>query len=131
MTIADVLKNSLRGARYELDIMAKTSVIWRPYVDSTPNVMLITDQERAVMIAPCPLIYMGTVKWCYTDRVTKKFGFLDSILNVSLHKDHSSFHESSSSTAIPLYCIPACVDQYSSWYSIYIFYSITSITVTI
>ncbi|KAK1379395.1 PMD domain-containing protein [Heracleum sosnowskyi] len=68
-------KNS-RGTRFELDSMSESGFKWRPYLDSAPEAMSITDREREVMSAQCPLIFERVVEWCYTDRVTRQFGFL-------------------------------------------------------
>lgn len=139
MNAVDVPTHSVRGARYELDFMNEASFKWRPYLDSAPDAMMIPDHDLALMTAPCPLIYMETVEWCYTDRVTRQFGFLQTITTTSPHPGHCSFHgrrkhwhftlervidiwESREEhiMAAPKYhpiVLPACVDQYLSWYN--------------
>ncbi|XP_074352188.1 serine/threonine-protein phosphatase 7 long form homolog [Apium graveolens] len=139
LNAVDVPTHSVRGARYELDFMNEASFKWRPYLDSAPDAMMIPDHDLALMTAPCPLIYMETVEWCYTDRVTRQFGFLQTITTTSPHPGHCSFHgrrkhwhftlervidiwESREEhiMAAPKYhpiVLPACVDQYLSWYN--------------
>ena len=133
-----VQRNSLRGVRYELDSMTEASFRWRPYHDAAPEALLIPAEELALMSAPSPLIYFNTVEFCYTDRVTRQFGYIQQIPTASPYIGHDSFHGSRKKwhftiqqliemwelrhhgiIAPPTFMSarrPTCVDDYAEWY---------------
>ena len=92
MDAAHVQRNSLRGIRYELDHMSESYFIWRPYVDCAAEARTIPDAERELMSAPSPLIYMTIGEWCYTDRVTRKFGYMQPVPTASPVDRHPDYH---------------------------------------
>ncbi|KAL8095873.1 hypothetical protein AgCh_037018 [Apium graveolens] len=87
-----VQTHSLRGIRYDLDTMSEDSLRWMPYGDSAVEARYIPELELSLMSAHCPLFYLTWVEWCYTDRVTRQFGYLQQVPTDSPLTDHDSFH---------------------------------------
>lgn len=138
MYCADVVDHSSRLVRYYLDTMRESDFLWMPYEDSAADAFQILGDERALMTAPCPLFFDGLVEWCYTDRVTRQFGFLQQIPIASPVPGHDSFHRVPDDWETPLADLfdrwhtrgdrimappayssmrrPTCTEEYSSWY---------------
>nr|XP_017242281.1 PREDICTED: uncharacterized protein LOC108214660 [Daucus carota subsp. sativus] len=71
--------------------MIEANFRWRPYAD-------LDDEHQPEYdlylrwTAPTPLLYMAYVEWCYTDRVTRQFGFVQDIPTSSPRANHSNLH---------------------------------------
>ncbi|KAL8097729.1 hypothetical protein AgCh_030739 [Apium graveolens] len=87
-----VQTHSLREIRYDLDTMSEDSFRWRPYKDCADEARDIHALELSLMSAPSPLFYLTWVEWCYTDRVTTQFGYLQLVPIDSPLGGHDSFH---------------------------------------
>nr|XP_017219346.1 PREDICTED: uncharacterized protein LOC108196534 [Daucus carota subsp. sativus] len=90
-TRTEVPHGQRRITRYELDNMIEANFRWRPYAD-------LDDEHQPEYdlylrwTAPTPLMYMAYVEWCYTDRVTRQFGFVQDIPTSSPRANHSNLH---------------------------------------
>ncbi|XP_017220396.2 serine/threonine-protein phosphatase 7 long form homolog [Daucus carota subsp. sativus] len=77
---------------YELDNMGVEQFLWWPYA-------YLDDEfhpEQTLYLqwtAPTPLMYMAYVEWCYTDRVTRQFGFVQDIPTSSPRRNHHELHD--------------------------------------
>lgn len=92
MDYRDVTDHSSRGARFDLDSITESVFMWMPYGDSAHEAFVITDDEISIMSAPSPLMFEHLVEWCYTDRVTRQFGFVQMVPTTSPHQGHFRFH---------------------------------------
>ena len=43
--------------------------------------------------ALAPMMYMSYVEWCYTDRVTRQFGFMQGVPYSSPYPNHQQLHD--------------------------------------
>ena len=72
--------------------MIEANFRWRPYAD-------LDDEHQPDYglylhwTAPTPLMYMAYVEWCYTDRETRQFGFVQDIPTSSPRANHSDLHD--------------------------------------
>nr|XP_017221369.1 PREDICTED: serine/threonine-protein phosphatase 7 long form homolog [Daucus carota subsp. sativus] len=81
-----------RMTQYELDALTPRQFRWRPYADLPAE----HHPEATVYLrwtAPAPMMYMSYVEWCYTDRVTRQFGFMQGVPYSSPYPNHQELHD--------------------------------------
>ena len=71
--------------------MIEANFRWRPYAHFDDEHQPEYDLYLR-WTAPTPLMYMAYVEWCYTDRVTRQFGFVQDIPTSSPRANHSNLH---------------------------------------
>lgn len=86
-----VPRSQSRLVRYELDSMSHDHILWRPYRDIRIEDMPSIAAQR-LWTAKCPLIFNELVEWCYTDRVTRQFGFRQDVPQSSPEENHRRLH---------------------------------------
>ncbi|XP_017226628.2 serine/threonine-protein phosphatase 7 long form homolog [Daucus carota subsp. sativus] len=92
VTRTQVPHSQSRITRYELDNIGVQQFLWRPYAALDDEFQ--PDQTLYLQwTAPTPLMYMAYVEWCYTDRVTRQFGFVQDIPTSSPRRNHHELHD--------------------------------------
>ncbi|XP_063944851.1 serine/threonine-protein phosphatase 7 long form homolog [Daucus carota subsp. sativus] len=92
VTRTQVPDSQSRITRYELDNMGVEQFLWWPYAALDDEFQ--PDQTSYLQwTALTPLMYMAYVEWCYTDRVTRQFGFVLDIPTSSPRRNHHELHD--------------------------------------
>ncbi|KAK1397427.1 hypothetical protein POM88_007290 [Heracleum sosnowskyi] len=92
--------------------MSESDFKWRPYIDSAPEAMSLTDGDREIMSAQCPLIFERVVE-CSFHRPARQWPM--SYDQVIQHW-YSRHHDLISPPTYTRTRVPACSDQYFPWY---------------
>lgn len=72
--------------------------IWMPYIDLPRDCMPHSNAQR-LWTARCTLLFISYAEWCYTDRVTRQFGYIQSIPRAP-DEGHERLHQSATNESI-------------------------------